>query len=72
MSIVENPEQRRERATSLMIMGWICWGFALLVLFFNPAAMRLGQMGFAYTAAALVAAGAVLNIIGFRLRSRSR
>ncbi len=72
MTIVENPEQKRETATSLMIMGWICWGFVLLVMFFNPAAMRLGRLGMVYAALVLAAAGLVLNIIGYRLRSRAR
>ena len=72
MSIVESREQKRETATSLIIIGWICWLFALLVLFFNPAAMRLGRMGMLYTAIGLAAAGLVLNIIGFRMRSRAR
>ena len=72
MTIVESPEQKRETATSLMIIGWICWGFALLVLFFNPAAMRVGRLGMVYSAVALAVAGLVLNIMGYRLRSRAR
>jgi hypothetical protein len=72
MSVVESSEQKREMATSLMIIGWICWGFALLVTFFSPAAIRLGRLGIVYTAVALAVAGLVLNIIGYRLCSRAR
>ena len=72
MTIVESPEQKRETATSIIIIGWICWGFALLVIFFNPAAMRLGRPGMVYTAIVLAAAGLLLNIVGYRLRSRAR
>ena len=72
MTIVESPEQKRETATSLVIIGWICWGFALLVMFFNPAAIRLGRLGIVYTAVALAVAGLLLNIIGYRLRARAR
>jgi FtsH-binding integral membrane protein len=72
MTIVESPEQKRETATSLIIIGWICWAFALLVMFFNPAAMRLGRLGMVYTAIVLAVAGLLLNIVGYRLRSRAR
>ena len=72
MTIVESPEQKRETATSVIIIGWICWGFALLVVFFNPAAMRLGRLGMVYTAIVLAVAGLLLNIVGYGLRSRAR
>ena len=72
MTIVESPEQKRETATSLIVIGWICWGFALLVTFFTPAAIRLGRLGIVYTAVALAVAGLLLNIIGYRLRARAR
>ena len=70
MTNVESPEQKRETATSLRIIGWICWGFALLVLFFNPAATRVGRLEMVYAAVTLAVAGLVLNIIGYR-RSRA-
>ncbi|MGA2989625.1 MAG: hypothetical protein ABSD88_04045 [Candidatus Korobacteraceae bacterium] len=71
MSIVEGPEQKKETATSLIIIGWICWGFALLVTFFHPAAARLGRRGIIYTAIILAVVGLVLNIIGRRMHSRA-
>jgi len=72
MTTVKSAEQKRETATSLMIIGWICWGFALLVMFFNPAAMRRGRLEMFYTAVVLAVAGLVLNIVGYRRRSRAR
>jgi hypothetical protein len=72
MTIVESPEQKRETATSIIVIAWICWGFALLVTFFTPAAIRLGRLGIVYTAVALAVAGLLLNIIGYRLRARAR
>jgi hypothetical protein len=72
MSIVEGPEQKKETATSLIVIGWICWGFALLVAFFHPAAARLGRTGIISTAIVLALAGLVLNVIGRRMRARVR
>ena len=72
MSIVERPEQKRETAASLIVIGWICWFFALLVLFFHPAAARLGRMEATYIATVLAAVGLVLNTIGRRMRARAR
>lgn len=72
MSIVERSEQKRETATSLIIIGWICWFFGLLVMFFHPAAARIGRSDTTLVAAILAVAGTVLNVVGHRLRSRVR
>jgi len=45
--------------------------FALLVMFFEPAALKLGQLRFGIIAAALVVVGLLLNIYGYRLKRRS-
>ena len=45
--------------------------FALLVIFFEPAAFRLGQMRFGVIAVALVVIGLLLNMYGYQLRRRS-
>jgi hypothetical protein len=34
--------------------------------------MRLGRLGMVYTAIGLAVAGLLLNIVGYRLRSRAR
>ena len=51
-----------------MVIGWVLVLFALLVVFFEPAAMKLGQSRFGVIAGALVIVGVLLNIYGYRLR----
>ncbi len=66
-----SQEEDRETGKALMIVGWILVLFALLVVFFQPAALRLGQMRFGAIAVALVVVGLLLNFYGYRLRRRS-
>lgn len=54
-----------------MVIGWLLVLFALLVVFFEPAALRLGQSRFGIIAGAMVIVGLLLNIYGYRLRRRS-
>ena len=54
-----------------MVVGWVLVLFALLVMFFEPAALKLGQMRFGAIAVALVVVGLLLNIYGYRLKRRS-
>ena len=54
-----------------MVIGWIVVLFALLVVFFVPAALKLGQMRFGIIAVAMVLIGVLMNIYGYRLRRRS-
>ena len=72
MSIVESSEQKKETAATLMIIGWICWFFGLLIMFFNPAAMHIERHGMLYSAVALALMGLLLNIAGYRMRLRSK
>jgi NADH:ubiquinone oxidoreductase subunit 6 (subunit J) len=55
-----------------MIIGWVLVLFAFLVMFFQPAARKLGETRFEIIAAVLVAAGLLLNIVGARIRRRNR
>lgn len=64
-------EESRESGRAFMVIGWILVLFALLVAFFEPAAFRLGQTRFGIIAIAMVLAGVLLNIYGYRLRRRS-
>ena len=41
-----SQEESRETGRAFMVVGWILVLFALLVMFFEPAALRLGQMRF--------------------------
>ena len=54
-----------------MVIGWLLVLFALLVVFFEPAAVRLGQSRFGIIAGALAIVGLLLNIYGYRLRRSS-
>jgi hypothetical protein len=64
-------EVRRERGMTVVVIGWLLWGFALLYLFFRPAEIRRGGMGILYAVLALGAVGLLLNIIGWRMKRRA-
>ncbi len=55
-----------------MVIGWVMVLFAFLVMFYQPAAMKLGESRFQIIAGALVLIGLVLNIIGARVRAQNR
>ena len=63
-------EVRRERGMTVVVIGWLLWGFALLYLFFRPAEIRRGGSGILYAVLALGALGLLLNFIGWRMRRR--
>jgi len=64
-------EESRESGRAFMVIGWLLVFFALLVVFFEPAALKLGQSRFGIIAATLVIVGLLLNIYGYRLRRHS-
>ena len=66
-----SQEETRESGRAYMVVGWILVLFALLVIFFVPAAVKLGQIRFGVIAGAMVFVGLLLNIYGYRLRRRS-
>jgi NADH:ubiquinone oxidoreductase subunit 3 (subunit A) len=66
-----SQEEDRERGRAYMVIGWLLVLFALLVVFFEPAALRLGQSRFGIVAGVMVIVGLLLNIYGYRLRRRS-
>jgi hypothetical protein len=65
-----NAEEKRETGASLMFAGLAVWVAGLLVLFFLPAAMRIGHEGrFAIMLIALLGVmGAVLMAGGWWMR----
>jgi NADH:ubiquinone oxidoreductase subunit 6 (subunit J) len=67
-----SSEEKRETGSALMVIGWVLVLFAFLVMFFQPAAVKLGESRFQIIAAVLVLTGLVLNIIGARVRTRNR
>jgi len=66
-----SKEESRETGTAYMVVGWVLVLFALLVMYFEPAALKLGQMRFGIIAIALVIVGLLLNIYGYRIKRRS-
>ena len=64
--------EKSETGSALMIIGWVLVLFAVLVMFFNPAARKLGETRFEVIAACLVVAGLLLSVIGMRIRARNR
>ena len=66
-----SQEENRESGRAYMVVGWILVLFALLVVFFAPAALRLGQTRFVVIAGAMVVVRLLLNIYGYRLRRRN-
>jgi uncharacterized membrane protein len=65
-------EEKRETGAALMVIGWVLVLFAFLVMFFQPAAVKLGESRFQIIAGVLVLIGLVLNIIGARVRAKNR
>jgi NADH:ubiquinone oxidoreductase subunit 6 (subunit J) len=65
-------EEKREIGSALMVIGWVMVLFAFLVMFYQPAAAKLGESRFQIIAAALVLTGLVLNVIGARVRAKNR
>jgi hypothetical protein len=70
-AVMPSQEESRETGRALMVVGWILVLFAMLVMFFQPAAIKLGQMRFGIIAGVMVVAGLLLSFYGYRLRRRS-
>jgi NADH:ubiquinone oxidoreductase subunit 6 (subunit J) len=67
-----STEEGRENGSALMVMGWVCVLFAFIVMFFNPAALKRGQIGIELIAGALAVGGLLMNLVGSRIRARNR
>ena len=60
---------KHETGTSLMFAGLAVWVASLLVVFFLPAAFKIGyHIPFVYVLAVLVALGVVLMASGYGIR----
>jgi NADH:ubiquinone oxidoreductase subunit 3 (subunit A) len=70
-AVMPSQEESRESGRAFMVVGWVVVLFALLVMFFAPAAIKLGQLRFELIAGAMVVVGLLLNIYGYRLRRRN-
>jgi len=67
-----STEEGRENGSALMVMGWVCALFAFLVMFFNPAALKRGNLAIEWIAGGLVVCGAVMCLAGWRIRAKNR
>ena len=67
-----STEEKRENGSALMAIGWVVMLFAFLVMFFHPAALKLGQTRFAWIAGALGFCGLMLSVTGTAIRRRNR
>lgn len=68
---VKDSEEQREAGTSWVLIGIMFWLFAALVMFFNPAAWKVGRATLAEIATGLAIVGLVLFIQGIRIRSKA-
>ena len=69
---MSSTEERHEGGSAIMVIGWVMMLFAFLVMFFHPAALKLGETRFAVIAACLGLAGLILSVVGVMVRRRSR
>ncbi len=67
----KNYAEQRESGIAAMLIGGLFWGFAFLVMFFQPAAARLGKLTMVEIAAALAIIGLVIFLIGMRIRAKA-
>ena len=67
-----STEEGRENGSALMVVGWVCVLFAFIVMFFNPAALKRGEIGIELIAGALAVGGLLMNLVGSRIRARNR
>jgi uncharacterized membrane protein len=65
-------EEKRELGSSLMFIGLALWVADLLVVFYLPAAMKLGRHGmFIAIIAVLAVMGLILMMTGYGLRRKT-
>lgn len=69
---MSSSEEKRENGSAMLAIGWVIMLFAFLVMFFHPAALRLGQTRFAVIAGCLGGAGLLMAILGTRIRRQTR
>jgi O-antigen/teichoic acid export membrane protein len=65
-------EEKRESGSVLMVIGWVLMAFAFLVMFFYPAAVKLGETRFGIIAACLGVTGLVMSVVGVGIRRHNR
>lgn len=69
---LKDYEEQRDLGMTWFLIGIMFWLFAGLVLFFNPAALKLGQLRMVVIASVLAFIGLVLFVNGLRIRAKAR
>ncbi len=67
----KDVEEERESGMAWMIVGGMFWAFAFLVMFFHPAAYKLGQLRIAEIASVLCVLGLISFFAGLRIRMKA-
>jgi hypothetical protein len=67
-----STEEKRENGSAMMAIGWVMILFASLVMYFHPAAQKLGETRFAWIGGSLAVFGVLLSLYGVRVRRRNR
>lgn len=67
----KNYAEQRESGIAAMLVGGLFWAFAFLVMFFQPAAARLGKLTLIEIAGVLVIIGAVIFFVGLRIKKKA-
>ncbi|MGI9103826.1 MAG: hypothetical protein ACR2IF_15405 [Terriglobales bacterium] len=72
MSVQGNAEEVRDKGLSLELIGGMIWFFDFLILFFLPAAIKVGHRAmFLVIMAAFAVIGLALFVSGIVIRSRA-
>lgn len=71
LKAAKDYEEQRETGVTAMLIGGLFWAFAFLVMFFQPAAARLGKLTMIEIAGTLAAVGLVIFLLGIRIRSKA-
>ena len=67
----KNYAEQRESGVAAMLIGGLFWAFAFLVMFFHPAALRLGKMTMLEIAGVMVIIGGIIFWVGMRIRAKA-
>ncbi len=67
--VVEDAEERRERGTAFVVVGWLFLLFGVMVaLFFHPSSPRFGNVNIRNLALGLALIGICLKLWGNKVR----
>ncbi len=64
-------EEQRELGTVWMLIGMLFWIFGFLVMFFHPAALKLGKMTMVEVASVMAVIGFVAFFYGRHVRAKA-